>query len=130
MTDPEHVVATFIAAIEAKDIDAAIELLADDVSYENVPMSPIVGKEAVRATLGAFLGSAAQVEWPVARQVVAGNVVVNERLDRFQIGNGWLELPVAGFFEVTDQGLISLWRDYFDMSSYTGQLAALTTTVL
>ncbi len=130
MTDPEHVVATFIAAIEAKDIDAAIELLADDVSYENVPMSPIVGKEAVRATLGAFLGSAAQVEWPVARQVVAGNVVVNERLDRFQIGNGWLELPVAGFFEVTDQGLISLWRDFFDMSSYTGQLAALTTTAL
>jgi limonene-1,2-epoxide hydrolase len=128
LTDPEHVVATFIAAIEAKDIDAAIELLADDVSYENVPMSPIVGKEAVRATLGAFLGSARQVEWPIARQVVAGNVVINERLDRFQIGNGWLELPVAGFFEVTDQGLISLWRDYFDMSSYTGQLAALTTT--
>ncbi len=128
MTDPETVVATFIAAIEAKDIDAAIELLADDVSYENVPMSPIVGKDAVRATLGAFLGAATQVEWPIARQVVAGNVVVNERLDRFQIGNGWLELPVAGFFEVTDQGVISLWRDYFDMSSYTGQLAALTAT--
>jgi limonene-1,2-epoxide hydrolase len=126
LTDPEHVVATFIAAIEAKDIDAAIELLADDVSYENVPMSPIVGKEAVRATLGAFLGSAAKVEWPIARQVVAGNVVINERLDRFQIGTGWLELPVAGFFEVTDQGVISLWRDYFDMSTYTGQLAALT----
>ena len=53
-------------------------------------------------------------------------MVINERLDRFQIGSGWLELPVAGFFEVTDQGLISLWRDYFDMSSYTGQLAALT----
>ncbi len=126
MSDPEAVVAAFIAAIEAKDIDTAVELLADDVSYENVPMSPIAGKEAVRATLGAFLGSASQVEWPISRQVVAGNVVVNERLDRFQIGNGWLELPVAGFFEVTDQGLISLWRDYFDMSSYTGQLAALT----
>ena len=128
MTDPEHVVATFIAAIEAKDIDAAVELLADDVSYENVPMSPIVGKEAVRATLGAFLGSAGQVEWPIARQVVAGNVVINERLDRFQIGNGWLELPVAGFFEVTDQGVISLWRDYFDMATYTGQLTTLTAT--
>jgi limonene-1,2-epoxide hydrolase len=126
MSEPEAVVAAFIAAIEAKDIDTAVELLADDVSYENVPMSPIAGKEAVRATLGAFLGAAAQVEWPIRRQVVAGNVVVNERLDRFQIGDGWLELPVAGFFEVGDGGLITLWRDYFDMASYTGQLAALT----
>jgi len=128
MNDPGDVVAAFIAAIEAKDVDAAIELLADDVSYENVPMSPIAGKEAVRATLGAFLGAASQVEWPIARQVVVGNAVINERLDRFKIGSGWLELPVAGFFEVDEQGLITLWRDYFDMASYTGQLAALTST--
>jgi len=128
MNDPGEVVAAFIAAVEAKDVDAAIELLADDVSYENVPMSPIAGKEAVRATLGAFLGAATQVEWPISRQVVAGNAVINERLDRFQIGDGWLELPVAGFFEVDEHGLITLWRDYFDMSSYTGQLAALTAT--
>jgi limonene-1,2-epoxide hydrolase len=128
MSDPGDVVAAFFAAIEAKDVEAAVELLADDVSYENVPMSPIAGKEAVRATLGAFLAAASQVEWPIARQVVVGNAVINERLDRFKIGSGWLELPVAGFFEVTDQGLISLWRDYFDMASYTGQLAALTAT--
>jgi limonene-1,2-epoxide hydrolase len=56
----------------------------------------------------------------------AGNVVVNERLDRFRIGEGWLELPVAGFFEVTDDGRISVWRDYFDMATYTNRLAALT----
>ncbi len=126
MHNPDDVVAAFIAAIEAKDIDAAIALLADDVSYENVPVTPISGKDAVRATLGAFLGAATAVEWPISRQVVVGNVVINERLDRFRIGDGWLELPVAGFFEVTEEGLISLWRDYFDMSSYTGQLAALT----
>lgn len=60
------------------------------------------------------------------RQVVSGNIVINERLDRFQIGDGWLELPIAGFFEVTDEGLISVWRDYFDMSTYARQFAALT----
>lgn len=120
------VVAAFIGAIEALDIDAAVGLLADDVSYENVPVTPIVGKEAVRSTLEGFLGVASAVEWPVLREVVVGNVVVNERLDRFEIGGGWLELPVAGFFEVTDEGLISLWRDYFDMSTYLNQLSALT----
>jgi limonene-1,2-epoxide hydrolase len=125
MTTPGDVVAAFIAAIESKDIDAALALVTDDVSYENVPMSPVVGRDNVRATLEQFLGIVAEVDWPVSRQIVSGNAVVNERLDRFRIGDGWLELPVAGFFEVTDDGRISLWRDYFDMSSYTGQLATL-----
>ncbi len=125
MTDPGAVVATFIAAIEAKDVDAAVALLADDISYENMPMAPIVGPDAVRATLEGFLAAATAVDWPVKRQVVSGSVVINERNDRFQIGTGWLELPVAGFFEVNDDGRISLWRDYFDLGSYVSQLTEL-----
>ena len=120
------VVAAFIAAVERKDLDAAVELLAEDISYENVPMDPIVGKAAVRATLDAFLAPTGRVEWPVLRQLAVGDTVVNERLDRFEIGTGWLELPVAGVFEIDDEGRIRLWRDYFDMSTYTRQLATLT----
>lgn len=126
MDTPSDVIAAFISAIEANDVDAAVALLAEDVSYENVPVTPVVGREAVRATLEGFLAPARNVEWPVHRQVVAGNVVVNERLDRFEIGDGWLELPVAGFFEVNDEGLITLWREYFDMTTYLSQLSALT----
>ncbi|WP_436793826.1 limonene-1,2-epoxide hydrolase family protein [Actinospongicola halichondriae] len=126
MSDPRDVVARFIATVEAKDVDAAVAMLTEDVSYENMPMDPIVGRDAVRATLHGFLGAASEVDWPVHRELVAGNVVFNERLDRFKIGEGWLEIPVAGVFEVTDDGLISLWRDYFDMTTYTTQLAALS----
>ena len=126
MSIPGSVVTAFIKAIEAKDLDAALALVVDDVSYENVPLTPISGKATVRTVLEAFLGSATEVQWRVSRQVESGNVVVNERVDRFQIGDGWLELPVAGFFEVTPNGLISLWRDYFDMASYTRQMAVLS----
>ena len=35
-------------------------------------------------------------------------------------------MPVAGFFEVNDDGLITLWRDYFDLATYTDQMAQLT----
>lgn len=126
MSDPRTVVADFIAAIEAKDIDGAVAMLTDDVSYENVPMGPITGRDDVRSTLHGFLGLASEVDWPVRRELVAGNVVMNERLDRFKIGDGWLEMPVAGVFEVTDDGQIRLWRDYFDMNTYTSQLAELT----
>jgi limonene-1,2-epoxide hydrolase len=126
MSTVSDVVAAFIAAIEAKDIETAVGMLADDVSYENVPIQPIVGRDAVRATLNGFLGAATRVEWVVTRELVAGTTLANERLDRFEIGGGWLELPVAGFFEVDDSGLITLWRDYFDMNTYTSQLGTLT----
>lgn len=122
---PEAIVDAFIAAIEAKDIDAAVALVADDISYENMPMDPIVGRDAVAATLSRFLEPASDVDWPVLRQVADGNCVVNERVDRFKIGEGWLELPVAGVFEVAD-GVITLWRDYFDMGAYQRQMAELT----
>ncbi|MCP3935998.1 MAG: limonene-1,2-epoxide hydrolase [Actinomycetia bacterium] len=123
---PSEVVSAFIAAIERKDVGAAASLAAPDISYENMPMDPIVGREAMAATLNAFLAPASEVEWPVLREWTMGNTVVNERLDRFKIGDGWLELPIAGVFEVDDEGRISLWRDYFDMGVYQKQMAALT----
>jgi limonene-1,2-epoxide hydrolase len=122
----DHVVAQFMAAIESQDVDGALAFVTDDVSYENVPIDPIVGKEAVGATLSGFLAPASEVDWQILRTITAANVVVNERLDRFRIGDGWLELPVAGFFEITNDGLISRWRDYFDLDTYTRQLGELT----
>lgn len=120
------VVTAFIEAIERKDIEAARALVADTISYENMPIPPIVGADAMVATLRMFLDPVREVEWRVLRQVEVGNVVLNERIDRFEIGDGWLELPVAGVFEVDDHGLITLWRDYFDMGTYQRRLAELT----
>jgi limonene-1,2-epoxide hydrolase len=126
MRSASETVDRFIAAIEEMDLDKACNLLAEDVSYENVPMAPIVGRAATHAVLEGIMAKSTRVEWVVTRQLAVGNVVVNERIDRFEIGSGWLELPVAGVFEVNDHGLITLWRDYFDLDSYVRQMAALT----
>lgn len=123
--NPLAAVNAFMQHIESKDIDSAVALLADNVSYENMPIDPISGRDAVRQVLEGFLQPAVHVEWRVLREWEVGGTVINERLDRFQIGDGWLELPVAGFFQVED-GLITLWRDYFDMGSYMSQLSSLT----
>ena len=50
-------------------------------------------------------------------------VVLTERTDRFKVGGKWVELPVMGTFELRD-GLITAWRDYFDMQQFTKQLPA------
>lgn len=119
------VVNSFLAAVEARDLDAVAATLAEDISYENMPMAPIVGRDATLAALQRFLGPVDEVEWKVLRQMASGNAVANERVDRFHFPAGWLELPVAGFFEVNDDGKITLWRDYFDMPSYTNRLKEL-----
>ena len=128
LMSPSEIVTAFIGAIERKDIAAAAALASPSISYENMPMQPIAGRDAMVATLEMFLGSASEVDWVIVRQHEVGNVVFNERIDRFHIGDGWLELPLAGVFEVDDDGLITLWRDYFDLGSYQRQLAELTDT--
>jgi limonene-1,2-epoxide hydrolase len=47
----------------------------------------------------------------------ADGVVFNERTDRFDMGAKWIELPVAGVFELRG-GKISAWRDYFDRQMF------------
>ena len=119
-----EVVTEFISRIGKLDIDGACELLAPDVHYDNVPMEPKHdGRDAVRDALKMFLGASPTVEWRVERQAVTGQVVMNERVDCFEMGGKPLAIPVAGIFEVNDKGLITLWRDYFDLQTVTNQMS-------
>jgi limonene-1,2-epoxide hydrolase len=117
-TDTVH---EFIHAVEAKDLDRAMTLCADDMIYDNVPIPTVTGAAAVRQFLEGFLATLDEMQWVVHREIVQGDVVVNERTDRFRAGDNWIELPVAGFWEVRD-GKISLWRDYFDLQTMAGQM--------
>jgi limonene-1,2-epoxide hydrolase len=49
---------------------------------------------------------------------------MNERLDCFHMAGKPVEIPVAGIWEVNDEGLITLWRDYFDLTTVTNQMAS------
>jgi limonene-1,2-epoxide hydrolase len=120
----EEIVDEFIARILRMDLDAACELVADDVEYDNVPMGKVFGPDGIKGVLGQMVGSLDAVEWIIHRQVATDTLVLNERTDRFGMNGKWLDLPVAGVFEVRD-GKIVLWRDYFDMATFTNQLAEL-----
>jgi limonene-1,2-epoxide hydrolase len=119
---PSEIVTAFIKAIEAKDLDSAMALVALDCEYDNVPMGKVYGVDEIRGILERVVDRSDLVEWVVFRQAAAGPIVFNERLDRFKIGDKLVELPVAGVFEVTD-GKLTLWRDYFDLPTYRNQMA-------
>jgi len=119
---PGATVTALIRANEARDVEAVLGLLTDDIAYENVPMGVMNGHDEVRAMLGPFLGGAERVEWEVLEQVEQGDVVMNERVDRFWLpGDITIELRVAGLFKVRD-GRVALWRDYFDLAVFTEQM--------
>lgn len=118
----DETVTEFIRRVNAHDLDGALLLCADDLEYDNVPMETLHGKEAARAFLAPLVGGGVGVDWVVHQQVAAGELVMNERTDGFRFGDIRVELPVAGLFRVRD-GLITLWRDYFDMRTFETQMA-------
>ena len=123
---PDEIVRTFITHIEAKNLDAACTLLTDDCEYDNVPMSKVFGIEAVKQVLGPFVSGCSEIDWEIVRQAASGDgnagVVINERVDRFNMGGRWVELPLAGVFEIKN-GKIALWRDYFDLATFQKAMA-------
>jgi limonene-1,2-epoxide hydrolase len=122
---PEQIVDEFIARIVRLDLDAACELVSDDVEYDNVPMGKVTGPEGIKSVLGQMAGIVTEVEFVTHRQVAVGNTVMNERTDRFGREGVWGDLPVAGIFVVED-GKIVLWRDYFDMGTMTEMITKLS----
>jgi limonene-1,2-epoxide hydrolase len=119
--NPDQVVAALVQACQARDLDAVVALVTDDIEYDNVPIGKVFGPDGVRRVLsGGVTEAAAEVEWVVHRQVSSGNTVMNERTDRFLVDGHWIEIPIAAVFEVTDDK-ISLWRDYFDVDTYRKQ---------
>ena len=120
---PEEVVDEFIARVVRVDLDAALELVTPDIEYDNVPMGKVFGPDGIKSILGPMIEGLDEVEFAIVRQVAAGNIVMNERVDRFRVGDQWIDLPVAGVFEVNDEGLITLWRDFFDQPTLMDRLA-------
>jgi limonene-1,2-epoxide hydrolase len=125
---PIETVRLFLDRICAKDLDGACELVSADVEYDNVPMGKQHGPEGIKGLLGPLVaagGSIEETDWVIHREAATGNVVMNERTDRFRVGDRWAELPVAGVFELDGDGRITLWRDYFDLPSFESQFGAL-----
>jgi limonene-1,2-epoxide hydrolase len=104
----------FIAAWERRDTEHIVNAFADDGVYHSVPLTPIVGKEAIRQFVAGFEGvPAGRLE--VHHQVAAGNIVMNERTDYITLNGQPVTLPICGVFEI-ENGRIKAWREYFDLT--------------
>jgi len=122
VTDAGALVTAFIREFDTEHPNP--ETLADyftlDAIYHNIPMRAVQGRDAVRQVLTGYTSRYQCKGWEVLHQAVDGNVVLNERIDRFGHGDKVIELRVMGVFEVRD-GKIAAWRDYFDAAEWQSQ---------
>ena len=120
MTNTE-IVLGFIDAWNRMDWQAVGDALHEEVVYHNIPMEKIEGKTAA---MGFIQGMQPEsVNWETLSIAENGAKVLTERVDNFVMPGGKeLSLPVMGTFEITD-GKISAWRDYFDLATFTSQMA-------
>jgi len=121
--DSIEIVKSFLAALERADLEAAKALLDENVEYQNVPLPPDHGKEAVLKTLQRFAVIADQFQ-VIMKNIASsdGGVVLTERIDILSGEGVRLEFWVCGTFEVKN-GKITLWRDYFDFATVATQIA-------
>ena len=126
MESPIEVVRRFCEAwsdgIGARDLAA---FFTDNAVYHNIPLAPVVGREAIANTIATFIRPGPPgiegIEFRVINIAANGPVVMTERVDVFKLPDKSFELRVMGTFEVID-GKINAWRDYFDMGQFTSKM--------
>ena len=86
-----------------------------------MPAQPVQGHEKLKVFIKGFIGPWTKTTWDILNIIGDGDLVVVERIDRTEIGNVKVDLPCCGVLEMRD-GKIKVWRDYFDMNTYTKPL--------
>jgi limonene-1,2-epoxide hydrolase len=109
----DAMVREFIAAWERRDTEFIVDHFTDDGVYHSVPLTPIVGKQAIRDFVEGFVGKPPG-RLVIRHQVASDTVVMNERTDYITLNGQPVVLPISGVFEI-EHGRIKAWREYFDL---------------
>lgn len=90
------------------------EMFAPDGVLHSMMLDPIEGREAVASRLSALGAGVTWMNIEIDNVGVINGRVYMERMDRFIYNGSRGNVPVAGVMTINEDGLIQLWRDYYD----------------
>ncbi len=122
MSDNVEIIRKFIAEWSSLDVGKLVDYFTEDGTYHNMPLGPVSGRDNLKAFITNFLANWTSTQWDILNIIGHGEVVFAERLDRTKIGEIAVDLPCCGVFEMQN-GKIAVWRDYFDMATFTNALS-------
>ena len=129
MINPIDTVRRFCAAwadnASAADLSA---FFTDDAVYHNIPLDPVVGRDAIAQNIAEFIRPGPpgieQLQLRILHIAANESIVMTERSDVFTLSDRAFELAVMGTFEISEDGRIKAWRDYFDSDQFASRLGA------
>jgi len=121
MPENEKVIRGFVAAWSRLDADELASYFTEDGTYHNIPSSAVQGRDNIQQFITGFIRPWESTDWEIVSLLAEGDVVMVERLDKTVVAGSAVNLPCFGYFELED-GKIKMWRDYFDLATYTSAL--------
>ncbi len=118
MSNNEQIIRDFIDAWPRLDVKEIVDYFAEDGVYHNMMLDPVKGREALTGFIGGFVNGWSDVKWELLNISSSGNTVFAERVDRMKVGGKPVALPCCGVFEM-EGGKIKVWRDYFDLATFS-----------
>lgn len=109
----DAMVREFLAAWERRDTPHIMDRFTDDAVYHSIPLTPILGKPAIREFVAGF-ADVPPGRLEIHHQVASDILVMNERTDHITLNGRPVILPICGVFEI-ESGRIKAWREYFDL---------------
>ena len=103
-----------------KDIEAVLARVTDDIVWHShVGSPPILGKAAMRQTLGTLGAGMSDVRWRIFDYAENEHSLFLEGVDDFVTPEGRrVVIPYCGVM-IFREGLVAEWRDYFDRGVFT-----------
>lgn len=114
-----------IAAWQAKDLEAVLAHMADDIvwHYAAPGLPPVRGKAAAEKLLRRFQADMHDIQWRIFHHAEAGDLLFLEGVDDYRTADGKrMAVPYAGVLEFRGD-LIVGWRDYVDLAVIADQKA-------
>ena len=106
------IVNDFYASWASLDPDKIGSYLAEDATFRMIESTPRMdGRDTIVAAIKQFLATAKSAEFEVLRTHAMGSIVIDERIDYFDMGETKNAFHIVGVFFVRD-GKIQEWQDY------------------
>jgi limonene-1,2-epoxide hydrolase len=123
MPDNAQIIREFIAAWSRLDPEELASYFTEDGTYHNIPASAVSGRDNIVQFIAGFTEYWQSTDWEIISLFAEGDLVLAERIDHTVVNGKPVDLPAAGVFEM-EGGKIKVWRDYFDLATYTEALTA------
>jgi limonene-1,2-epoxide hydrolase len=116
-----------LTTYEQMDWDKWILLFAEDGRLHSVMRDPVVGRQALKSRMIEFHHGIGIEPGSMTLNIlnigkVADNVVMVERMDVWYQNGTRRQVPAVGVFVFDEDGLIEVWREYYDLATLREQM--------